>query len=272
MGLTIVTWNVNSLRSAIGKGFLAWLGRTAPDIICLQEIRATLEQLRPLEPLLKGYQAVWHPAIRPGYAGTAILTRFKPFVTEYGLNNESDPEGRSLTVDFGNFRVASLYAPNAPPDTSKMESKCLWLDKLRTHISLRSDKPFLIGGDLNVACSKLDSRGVIRPNGVNGCTDEERNKFQKILEECRLCDPLRVQSGTSVLSTWWHARESERRSDNGVRFDYILLNHEHRNLVLAGAIHSDIWGSDHCPTSLTINFPTEHLQLANVLVGQASLL
>lgn len=272
MSLHIVTWNVNSLRSAIGKGFVEWLKREAPDMVCLQETRATLDQLRPLESLFPGYEAIWNSAIRPGYAGTAILTRFKPLAIEYGLNKNADPEGRSLTVDFGDFYVASLYAPNAPPDTPKMTTKCVWLDQLQAHVKARSDKPFIVGGDLNVAHRELDSRGVLRPNGINGCTEKERRGFQKLLDECGLYDPLREQAGDTILSTWWHARESERRGNNGVRFDYILLHQNHRPLVTESRIHPDVWGSDHCPTSLVIDFPIVNLSTVSSHIGQANLL
>lgn len=262
MALKIVSWNVNSLRSAIRKDFVSWLEKANPDIVCLQEIRATLEQLRPLEALLKGYRAIWHPALRPGYAGTAILSKFEPIDFETGLNGEPDPEGRALTLDFGKFRVASLYAPNAIPGTHKIAEKCTWLNRLQDHVAANSDKPIILGGDLNVAQCKLDSRNELHPSNVNGCTAEERSNFQKILHACNLYDPVRDREPGSILSTWWHAMAGERQNNNGIRFDYILLNDDHRDRVLDCAIHSEIDGSDHCPTSLTINFPTEDLRPA----------
>src|SRR5688500_7559152 len=173
MSLTVVTWNVNSLRSAMRRGFLDWLQTTKPDVVCLQEVRALREQLHPLEPLFDGYRCIWNPAERAGYAGTAVLTRFEPVSFEFGLNGGSDPQGRSLTVDFGDFRVGSFYAPNSTPDTPKIPIKQTWLEDFREHVAERGEKPFIVTGDLNVAYKELDSQGVAHPYGMNGCTREE---------------------------------------------------------------------------------------------------
>lgn len=271
MPLTIVSWNVNSFRSAIRKDFLIWLQKTSPDIVCLQEIRGTALQLQPIEPLLTGYEAIWHPAIRPGYAGTGILTKYKPQTIEYGLNGANDPEGRALTIDFGSFRIASFYTQNAVPGTAKIAEKNAWFQELCTHVTKRSEKPFIVCGDLNVAQSRLDSRDESHPNGVNGCTDEERAAFEHMLDVCHLYDPVRARHQETVLSTWWHATTSERRPDNGIRFDYTLIPETCRNLVQAAIIQTDVSGSDHCPTSVTMSLPVHELRTAYAL-GQACLL
>ncbi len=259
MPVKIVTWNVNSLRSVLRKNFLAWLKTSAPDIICLQEVRAKLDQLRPIESLFEGYQTIWHPAVRSGYAGTAILSRFEPVLIEHGLAGDVDLEGRALTADFGDFRVGSFYAPNATADTPKIPIKCAWLNQFQKHISNYSDKPFIIAGDLNVAHIKFDSGGVPHPLHINGCTDEERESFQSLLDKSCLHDPIRNQAGTELLSTWWHAGNLNRNNSNGIRCDYVLIQTEHSNLIQNCAINSEIDGSDHCPISLTVNFQTNNL-------------
>lgn len=269
MPIRIITWNVNGLRSAVRNGFAKWLRATAPDVVCLQEVRATLDQLRPLEPLFSGYRAIWHPAIRPGYAGVAVLTRWEPVQVEYGLDGDQDPEGRALTVDYGAFRVASLYAPNAVPGTSRIGEKCLWLERLRKHVLACSDKPFIVSGDLNVAYEVADSGGEVHPYGVNGCTDEERAGFRRLLEDGALRDPHRNQAGDSPLSTWWSAGRA-RSSANGMRYDYALIGTPHVSKVVDQAIHPDVGGSDHCPVSLTLDISVDGLRSARS-VGQGRL-
>lgn len=271
MSLSIVTWNVNSLRSCLTKGFSSWLTATAPDIVCLQEVRAELKHLLPLEPLFPGYRCFWNPAERPGYAGTAILTKFEPINVQGGLHADPDPQGRALTADYGSFRIMSLYAPNAVAGTEKIPIKVIWLARLREHILSRLDKPLFVCGDLNVAHTKWDSRGQEHPRGMNGCTPEEKSGFQNLLTDCHLIDPMRAQYDSSVLSTWWHALSPERHSLDGMRFDYILIPEGQRGLILDQKIQSDTFGSDHCPVSATVSIETSELQRVDV-VGQTSLL
>ena len=271
MSLHVVTWNVNSLRSCLGKGFSAWLTAANPDVVCLQEVRAELKHLTPLEPLFPGYRCFWNPAERPGYAGTAILTKFEPRRITIGLASDSDPQGRAITADYGSFRVFSLYAPNASPLTEKIPIKLHWLDRLHDHLQRYQDTPLIVAGDLNVALTKWDSRGKQHPLGINGCTPEERAGLETVMTRCALVDPMREQHPEQVLSTWWHAVNAERHPLDGVRFDYLLLRQADRSRVTAQAIHAQVFGSDHCPVSLTLDLPTTGLSLVQA-TGQVSLL
>lgn len=261
MSLRLVTWNVNGIRSALRKGFADWLRAESPDIVCLQEVRAPLRELQAVEPLLPGYHAAWHPAQRPGYAGTAILSRFAPGDLERGLAGEGDAEGRALTADFGDFRVMSLYAPNATPATPKMEVKRAWLDALRRHAAARSgEKPLLVCGDLNVARDERDSRGERHPAGINGCTDEEREGLARLLDGDAFCDPLREAAGEALLGTWWFAGSAKRHPTDGVRLDYILVPGKDRAAASRPLIRTDVWGSDHCPVQMELAFATRGLR------------
>lgn len=271
MALRIVSWNVNSLRSALEKDFLVWLADFNPDIVCLQEVRATEQHLRPLEPLFPGYRAIWNPAIKPGYAGTAILTRFEPITHQKGLHNQPDPEGRSLTVDFGDFYVGSFYAPNATPNTPKIPIKQQWLKDFTQHVQEKSTKPFFLCGDFNVAHTTYDSQNIPHPRNMNGCTPEERNGFQELFTTCSLIDPARKNSEHETLSTWWDVPCALRSMKNGVRYDYILLQEKCKDVVLEQNIHHNIGGSDHCPVSLLIDVPHPNLKQATGS-GQVSLL
>lgn len=260
--MKIVSWNVNSLRSAFRQGFLDWLAREKPDVVCLQEVRAQVAQLRPLEEQLAGYRAIWHPAQRPGYAGVAILTRYEPVEVELGLCGEADPEGRSLTVDFGLFRVGSYYAPNAIPGTAKILKKCLWLTQCRQHVEACSDKPFVLAGDFNVAHTELDSQWVRHPVGMNGCTEEEREAFILLMQAGRFSDPHREVNKGSLLSTWWPLPAEQRTRQNGIRYDYMLVSQPDRLKTTDAMIHHDVPGSDHCPVSLTVEVSTDALLAA----------
>lgn len=271
MPLNIVSWNVNSLRSAIAKGFISWLESEKPDIVCLQEVRATSDKLLPLESLMDGYQAFWNPAVRPGYSGTAILTRYKPLEVRFGLDDGPDDEGRAITADFGEFRVASFYAPNSTPGTPKMPKKLAWLKSLGDFVNKLSDKPFLLAGDFNVAFTKLDSRGISGPSGINGCSVDEREAFGRLLEDCGLYDPAREQAGSVILSTWWSAFQKSRVPEKGIRFDYILLSRQYAKLVEGCRIHSDVFGSDHCPISLQTSLSKEKLTIVDSVPRQVSL-
>jgi exodeoxyribonuclease-3 len=270
MAIKIVSWNVNGLRAAMQKGFLRWLAEAAPDIVCLQEVRAGLKDLWPLEASLPGYKAYWQPAERPGYAGVAVLTRFVPTSQESGLDGGADPEGRALTVDFGAFRIASLYGPNSPADSGKLTAKVAWLEALGLHCRRLDDKPLILCGDLNVAHHVIDSRNELHPRGLNGCTDEERSAMRNLMSSCHLLDPVREQAGDTVLSTWWSPTDLLRRPASGIRLDYALLHERHRGLVRGTSIDAEVRGSDHCPVSLTVELPTAGLPAA-VSGGQKAL-
>lgn len=269
--MKIVSWNVNSLRSAFRQGFLDWLAREKPDVVCLQEVRAQVAQLRPLEEQLAGYRAIWHPAQRPGYAGVAILTRYEPVGVEIGLDGDADLQGRAVTVDFGTFRVGSYYAPNADPGSHKISIKETWLRQFQKHIATRDEKPFVVAGDLNVAYTSLDSGGVAAPWGMNGCTEVEREGMRAVFERCHLFDAARDEAVDGLLSTWWAQPATQRSLKNGMRYDYVLLQKKYRALVAAQEILYHVRGSDHCPVSLTLHVSTGDLHHAETR-GQARLL
>lgn len=271
MSLHVVTWNVNSLRSCLTKGFSTWLTATNPDIICLQEVRAELKHLHPLEGLFPNHRCYWNPSVRPGYAGTAILTKFAPISTVTGLLQSPDPQGRALTADFGTFRVMSLYAPNASPLTEKIPLKVQWLTLLKDQVKRYQEKPLILCGDLNVAHTRWDSRGQQHPLGMNGCTREEREGFQQLLKECALIDPIRERYQDEILSTWWHVVSSKRHPLDGMRLDYILLQKTSQPIFLDQQIQSLVFGSDHCPVSMKLAIDTSALTPASAR-GQTSLL
>ncbi|NBS69017.1 hypothetical protein EBT31_08890 [bacterium] len=271
MEMRIFSWNVNSLRSALEKGFKEWISEEKPDIVCLQEVRASLDKLHAIEPLFPEYKILWNPAEKSGYAGTAILSRFEPLSFETGLAGNPDPEGRSITADFGEFLVGSFYAPNAIPGTEKITKKLRWMEEFTNHLATKKGKPFFLCGDFNIAPTILDSQNTPHPRGMNGCTKEEREALEVIIKEHKLHDPMRNAAGSSLLSSWWACSPALRSMNNGFRYDYILLQTAFQTWITDQKIHHERGGSDHCPVSIAANIPTSNLKKARG-GGQASLL
>jgi exodeoxyribonuclease-3 len=148
----------------------------------------------------------------------------------------------------------------------------MWLRNLREHALERAETPLILCGDLNVAHTHLDSQGVPYPAGYNGCTPEERDGMNRLMQECELIDPAREAAGTGLLSSWWSPYEYGRKPGNGIRLDYILLPEKHRGLVAGGRIHPEMEGSDHCPVSLELDVPVAHLQAVGATATQKQLL
>lgn len=262
MALHIVSWNVNSLRAALEKGFLEWIQQEKPDIVCLQEVRATRDKLHARETLFPNYKILWNPAEKPGYAGTAIMSRYEPSSSTTGLAEQYDPEGRAITADFGTFFVGSFYAPNAPPGEEKMKRKLSWMHALDMHIEKYAHKPFFLCGDFNIVPTIHDSQNIRHPHNINGCTNEERKALEHIMKKHALLDPMRKAAGDCMLSSWWAVKPELRSMNNGIRCDYILLQEAHAPLVVHERIHHEVGGSDHCPVSITVNIATESLPKA----------
>lgn len=263
--MRIVSWNVNGIRAVHRKGlFLPFIKQLKPDIICLQETKAEEHQS---EIDLPDYEEYWHSAKKKGYSGTAIFTKITPddvrygmppeLVEKYELNTDGygDPndEGRIIAADMHNFYVVSVYTPNAKDDLSRLPLRHKQWDPafLEYMKMLEAEKPVVICGDLNVAHTPDDLARPKENVGNKGFTDEEREGFSNYLK-VGFVDSFRLFTQGNGFYTWWSHWGQARERNVGWRIDYVLVSKALSTKVKKAEIHPDIYGSDHCPVSITL--------------------
>jgi exodeoxyribonuclease-3 len=265
--IKIYSWNVNGIRAVQKKGLWdSFIAAEQPDIICLQEIKAKPEQI---DINVFGYSPVWHSAEKPGYSGTAILSKTPPLrvvagfpediVERYQVTGDiyGDPnaEGRVMAAEYESFWIVTVYTPNAKDDLSRIPLREHHWDPafLAYCQQLEMTKPVVFCGDLNVAHTEDDLANPKPNKGKRGFTNEERSGFQKFVD-AGFVDTLRMfQKGNGHYSWWSHFAKARERNV-GWRIDYFLVSSSIKNHVKAAQIHADILGSDHCPVSLTLDF------------------
>jgi len=263
--MKIYSWNVNGIRAVLKKGlFQPFLETHQPDILCLQETKAERGQV---EIDLPDYHEYWNSAVKKGYSGTAIFSRHEPLAVINGfpeefanrfrfadeLQRDSADEGRVITAEFERFFVVSVYTPNAKEDLSRVKLRFEHWDPafLAYCKQLESRKPVIFCGDLNVAHTELDLANPKSNRGKKGFTDEEREGFQNLLD-AGFVDTFRLFTQGNGHYTWWSHFANSRARNVGWRIDYVLVSPALRDAVVAGEIHPDIMGSDHCPVSITL--------------------
>jgi len=247
----ILTWNVNGLRAVLGKGFPGFLARENPDVLGIQEIKARPEQVDADFP---GYRVYWNPAVRPGYSGTALLTREEPLSVENGIGEtEADSEGRVLTAEFPDFFVVNTYVPNVGRELARLEYRVkVWGPAYRDHLArLSAKKPVVFCGDMNVAHEPIDLARPKENIGNAGFTDEERRDFRDILA-VGFADSFRTLCPDGGHYTWWSYRSGAREKNIGWRIDYVGLSQQLLPRLRAAWILPRVMGSDHCPACVEI--------------------
>lgn len=249
--MKLVSWNVNGLRACLNKGFLESFAALDADAFCLQETKMQPEQA---EFELPGYQLFWNSAEKRGYSGTAIFTRVPPLSVSYDIDDDSHVgEGRSITLEFEDFFLVTVYTPNAQDGLKRLDYRMAWEDAFRSYLlSLDKKKPVVVCGDLNVAHQEIDLKNP-KSNHMNpGFSDQEREKFSQLLS-AGFTDTFRyLYSDLTGAYSWWSYRFHARENNAGWRIDYFLASDRLRERIAAAAIHADIFGSDHCPVSLTL--------------------
>jgi exodeoxyribonuclease-3 len=249
--MRLVSWNVNGLRAAISKGFEDFVRRDAADVYCLQEVRALPEQVS-LD--LPDYAMFWNPALKRGYAGTAILSRHRPLAVFPGLGiAEHDTEGRVLTAEFPDYFVVTVYTPNAQRELTRLDYRQNAWDKdfLKFVRKLEKRKPVVFCGDLNVSHKEIDLANPGPNRGNAGFTDEERAGFDHILE-AGFIDTFREFEPDGGHYTWWSNRKGVRERNIGWRLDYFLISGSLRPRLVSAGILADVMGSDHCPIDVVL--------------------
>ncbi len=250
--LKLISWNVNGLRACFEKGFPEAFRRLDADFFCLQE---TKMQEGQLDARFEGYQSYWNYAEKKGYSGTAIFTRHQPLSVTYGLGiEEHDHEGRVITLEMENFYLVTVYTPNSQDELRRLDYRMTWEDAFRDYLlALDAKKPVLVCGDLNVAHQEIDLKNPKTNRRNAGFTDEERAKFTTLLEAGFIDTFRHFYPDQKDIYSWWSYRFKAREKNAGWRIDYFLASASLKDKLQGAHIHTDIFGSDHCPVEVTID-------------------
>lgn len=249
--IKLISWNVNGLRACCDKGFRDIFTQLDADFFCLQE---TKMQEGQLDLSFEGYTSYWNYAEKKGYSGTAIFTKHQPLQVTYGLGiDEHDHEGRVITLEMEKFFLVTVYTPNSQDGLKRLDYRMTWDDDFRAYLQkLDQSKPVLICGDLNVAHKEIDLKNP-KTNRMNaGFTDQEREKIQLLLD-AGFIDTFRYfyPEQTNIYS-WWSYRFKAREKNAGWRIDYFLASASLADKLKEAKIHTEIFGSDHCPVEVTV--------------------
>ena len=250
--MKFISWNVNGLRACKDKGFEEAFHKLDADFFCLQE---TKMQAGQLDLAFEGYTSYWNYAEKKGYSGTAIYTRHKPLNVTYGIDIEHhDKEGRVITMEMPDFFLVTVYTPNSQDELRRLDYRMTWEDDFRAYLlSLDAKKPVIVCGDLNVAHQEIDLKNPKTNRRNAGFTDEERAKFSTLLN-AGFCDTFRYfYPNKEGVYSWWSYRFRAREKNAGWRIDYFLVSNRLQERLTDAQIHTDIYGSDHCPVEVDIN-------------------
>jgi exodeoxyribonuclease-3 len=245
----LLSWNVNGLRAVLRKNFLAFLEAESPDVLCLQETKATPDDVQVLWP--SGYRTYWNSAEKKGYSGTCIFSRQPPMQVTQGMGKEEhDREGRLLTAEFPDFFLVNVYVPNSQRELARLPYRQRWdADFARYLAGLQSSKPVVVCGDLNVAHREIDLTHPKANVKNHGFTPEERAGFDALLG-IGLLDTFREFEKDGGHYTWWSPMNRARERNVGWRIDYFLASSSLRPRLNKAFILRDVQGSDHCPVGM----------------------
>jgi len=252
--LKITTWNVNGFRAVRRKDAFAWLDDEQPDVLCLQEIKVKPEQITEEEQTIKGYSAIWNPAERPGYSGTAVFHKIAPQEIDLGLGiNDFDQEGRVIRVRYPDFLLYNIYFPNGGQDNQRVPFKLAFYEALLNICNeLHSNnEKIIITGDFNTAHNEIDLANPKANEKNTGFLPEERVWIDKYLDR-GFVDIFRNLYPERISYTWWTFRMNARARNIGWRLDYYLVSESLASSIKDVIIHDEIMGSDHCPVTLII--------------------
>lgn len=249
--MKLISWNVNGLRAAMGKGFMDFFNEAGADIFCLQETKLQEGQIR-LD--LPGYHQYWNYAEKKGYSGTAIFCKEKPVSVTYGLGiEEHDHEGRVITAEFEDFYFVTVYTPNSQEELKRLDYRMQWEDAFRAYLlRLAEKKPVVAAGDMNVAHKEIDLKNPKTNKKNAGFTEEERSKMSTLLDS-GFVDTFRFfYPETEGVYSWWSYRFKAREKNAGWRIDYFIASENMKDRLAGAKIHTDVFGSDHCPVELEL--------------------
>ncbi len=257
--MKLISWNVNGLRACMNKGFLDFFHAADADAVCIQETKMQQDQA---EVILPGYQQYWNSAIKKGYSGTAIFTRREPLSVSYDIGQEEHTgEGRSITLEFEDFYLVTVYTPNAQHELARIDYRMSWEIAFREYLKqLDARKPVVVCGDLNVAHNEIDLKNPKSNVGNAGFSNEERGKMTELLAS-GFTDSFRyLHPDETGAYTWWSYMFKAREKNAGWRIDYFLVSDRIRDSIKESSIHSEVMGSDHCPIELVLAEDTKQME------------
>ncbi len=251
--IRLISWNVNGLRANLKKGFMDYFNNINADMFCMQETKMQQGQAEVVTP---DHIQYWYSAEKKGYSGTAIFTKQEPISISYGIGiDEHDKEGRVITAEYEYFYLVTCYTPNSKSELERLDYRQIWEDEFRAYLQrLDRTKPVVLCGDLNVAHKEIDLKNPKTNRKSAGFTDEERAKFTELLS-AGFIDTFRELYPDKVGAyTWWSYFGKARENNSGWRIDYFVVSERLRDKILRAEIHPDIFGSDHCPVLLELDF------------------
>lgn len=252
--MQIVSFNVNGIRAISKKSFPEDMQNLSPDVLCLQETKATVDQVKETIGDLNGYHIYANEAEKKGYSGTAILSKVEPISVSYDMGiEEHDTEGRVIAAEFENYYVVTVYTPNSGNDLKRLDYRQTWDAAFLNYLKeLEKNKPVLVCGDFNVAHKSIDlARPKANYNKSAGHMQEEIDGMDNYLAN-GFVDTFRLKHDDEVKYSWWSYRGGARERNVGWRIDYFLASESLSSNIESAEIHNDIFGSDHCPVSVTV--------------------
>lgn len=250
--MKLISWNVNGIRACAGKGFMDVFNNADADFFCIQESKMQAGQL---ELNMPGYHQYWNYAVKKGYSGTAIFAKEEPLNVAYGIGmEEHDQEGRVITLEYDKFYMVTVYTPNSQNELARLPYRMKWEDDFADYImGLDEKKPVIICGDLNVAHKEIDLKNPKTNRHNAGFTDEEREKFSKLLDRGFIDTFRYFYPDKADIYSWWSYRFKAREKNAGWRIDYFLVSKRLEDKLKDAVIHTEVFGSDHCPVELDID-------------------
>ena len=251
--MRFISWNVNGLRAARGKGFDEIFLALSPDFFCLQETKLQQGQI---DIGFDGYESYWCYAEKKGYSGTAIFTKHHPLSVSYNIGvEEHGHEGRAVTLEYEDFYLVCVYTPNAQDGLRRIDYRMAWEDAFRDYLlSLDAKKPVVVCGDMNVAHEEIDLKKPKQNIGNAGFSYEERGKFSELLAS-GFTDSFRyLYPEKRDAYSWWSYRAAARERNVGWRIDYFLVSDRLRDNIREAFILPEVMGSDHCPVGLDLQW------------------
>ena len=250
--MKLISWNVNGIRACAGQGFMDVFNNADADFFCIQESKMQAGQL---ELNMPGYHQYWNYAVKKGYSGTAIFAKEEPLNVAYGIGmEEHDQEGRVITLEYDKFYMVTVYTPNSQNELARLSYRMKWEDDFADYImGLDEKKPVIICGDLNVAHKEIDLKNPKTNRHNAGFTDEEREKFSKLLDRGFIDTFRYFYPDKADIYSWWSYRFKAREKNAGWRIDYFLVSKRLEDKLKDAVIHTEVFGSDHCPVELDID-------------------